>query len=142
MARQSAWRTTEMADQSTPRNNHAKTPPSTTGLAMPSSAGLPIHRNNPALASPRIKGYSVRRSEPKPRGDFDSSGTVSTSASLGRSLSVAQLYRAWISSFLAPIFCLVIWLHENRQRQDRHERGGRSRRDSNHPGRRGPPGLE
>src|SRR5437773_1582058 len=71
IARQSAWRTTETADQRTAASKTTKTTPSTNGCATSSRIWFPNARKITAVASPMKNGYSARTNAPKLRDDFD-----------------------------------------------------------------------
>src|SRR4029453_15735600 len=91
IARQSACRTTEMADQRTVPNNQTKTTPSTRGLESFSTVTFPVAKMTTAVIRPTKRGYSVRVKATRP--DFlcvadlgafgaDMSSTISSASGL------------------------------------------------------------
>src|SRR5438552_19097903 len=66
IARQSACRTTEIADQSTATKSHRKTTPTAPGCSRFSTSRLPNQRKIAAVITPMIRENSERRREPRP----------------------------------------------------------------------------
>src|SRR5437773_205619 len=90
IARQSAWRTTETADQRTAASKTTKTAPSTNGCATSSRIWFPSARKITAVASPMKNGYSERTNAAKLRNDCDALPEF-IGASLYKLACVAQL---------------------------------------------------